>query len=331
MNDNTSAVMRVVIENFDMTAKEMERLWTEQDKYINLLESQLRQSEEKVQMFRFKVIQKKQEVVEKNAEIAKLKASLARSPDELRQTLRKVRLDHDYIKPVKEAGPDKSDRRKETESQAVMRIENSKSTQTVLKVQSTQSTQTESSTKSRIYTEDDIKKGSLLMFSSPKAYKLLRSFGDERYPTPRTVRRHIQGFRCYYGLNDEMFFVLKQKLATSLKADRNLILAFDEMDVQFKTNYSAHFKERVPQSKKVMVVMVRGLRSGFKEIIYYNFDSVMKTETGKSAMDLELLKQLIDRVESAGGVVRGITLDMGNKTLLSQLNKNELLRYIVFI
>ena len=59
MNDNTSAVMRVVIDNFNMTAKEMERLWAEQDKYINLLESQLRKSEEKVQMFRFKVIQKK--------------------------------------------------------------------------------------------------------------------------------------------------------------------------------------------------------------------------------------------------------------------------------
>ena len=40
--------MRVVIENFDMTACEVERLWAEQDKYIDLLESQLRQSEEKV-------------------------------------------------------------------------------------------------------------------------------------------------------------------------------------------------------------------------------------------------------------------------------------------
>ena len=48
--------MRVVIENFNMTACEVERQWALQDKYIDLLESQLRQSEEKVQMFRFKVI-----------------------------------------------------------------------------------------------------------------------------------------------------------------------------------------------------------------------------------------------------------------------------------
>ena len=60
LNIDTSAVMRVVIDNFNMMAKEMERQWAEQDKYINM-ESQLRQSEEKVkkesqQVFRLKVI-----------------------------------------------------------------------------------------------------------------------------------------------------------------------------------------------------------------------------------------------------------------------------------
>ena len=48
MNVDTSAVMRVVIKNFNMTASEMARVWAQQDKYIDLLESQLRQSEEKV-------------------------------------------------------------------------------------------------------------------------------------------------------------------------------------------------------------------------------------------------------------------------------------------
>ena len=59
--------MRVVIKNFNMTASEMERQWAEQDNYINLLENQLRESEEKVKkesqrvkMFRWKVIKKKE-------------------------------------------------------------------------------------------------------------------------------------------------------------------------------------------------------------------------------------------------------------------------------
>ena len=327
MNADTSAVMRVIIKNFNMTASEMARVWAQQDKYIDLLESQLGQSEEKVrkkwsqreQKLTIEVIRKKQEVHEMKALIAELKASLARSPHELRQTLKKVRLDHNYIEPLKETGPEKSDE-KETESQAVLRVKNSKSTQTVLNSKSSQSTQTESSTEStRIYTQDEIRKAALVMFSGFKAYKVLRSFGGGRYPDPRTIRRHLQDFRCYYGINDEMFFVLRQKLATLLKADRNVIMSFDEMQVQFRASWSAHFKEMVPGANKVMVVMVRGLRSGFKEIIYYNFDSVMKAQTGKSAMDLELLQELIDQVESAGGLVRGITLDMGNKTLLSQL------------
>ena len=47
MNVDTSAVMRVVIENFNMTASEMARVWAQQDEYIDLLESQLKQSEDK--------------------------------------------------------------------------------------------------------------------------------------------------------------------------------------------------------------------------------------------------------------------------------------------
>ena len=206
--------MRVVIENFDMTTSEVERLWAEQDKYIDLLESQLRQSEEKVRKESQRVQRFQTKVIRRNQKIAKLKASLARSPD-VRQTLTTVRRDHNYARPVavEDAGQEKSEREEETESQAVLRNKNSKSTQTVPNSKSTQSTQTEDSVKStRIYSEDEIKKGSLLMFSSLKTYKLLRKFEPRRYPGPSTIRKHIQGFRCYYGLNDEMFFVLRQKL-----------------------------------------------------------------------------------------------------------------------
>ena len=62
-NIDTSMVMRVFVKDFNLTASEMERRWAQQDNYINLLESQLRQSEEKVRkesqrvmMFRSKLI-----------------------------------------------------------------------------------------------------------------------------------------------------------------------------------------------------------------------------------------------------------------------------------
>lgn len=107
--------MRVIIKNFNMTAIEMKRRWAEQD--IDLLEARLRQSEEKVRKESQRVQMFRSKVISKNQEIAKLKASLAWSPDVLRRTLKQVRLDHNYINPVKDAGPEKSDK-KEAESQA---------------------------------------------------------------------------------------------------------------------------------------------------------------------------------------------------------------------
>ena len=88
-------VVRVVVDNFDMTAGEMSRLWVEQDKYIDLLESRLREGEEKVrgetsrreQMLVMRLTGKEQELQEMTAQIAELKASQAPSSAQLRQTL----------------------------------------------------------------------------------------------------------------------------------------------------------------------------------------------------------------------------------------------------
>ena len=83
VRESEGVVKRVVLENFDMTAKEMARHWAEQDKYIDLLESQLRQSKEnlskllmkssqQIQNLLIKRINKEQEVHEMKAQIATL-------------------------------------------------------------------------------------------------------------------------------------------------------------------------------------------------------------------------------------------------------------------
>ena len=116
-----------------------------------------------------------------------------------------------------------------------------------------------------------------------------------------------------------MFYLLEQKLQTLPEPDRNVSVVFDEMDIQPKTMYSTRFLERLPKAKKAMVVMVRGLRAGFKEVVYYNFDTVMERDRGKgkAVMDIELLTLLIEEIEKRGASVRSVTLDMGNRTLLS--------------
>ena len=40
-------------------------------------------------------------------------------------------------------------------------------------------------------------------------------------------------------------------------------------------------------------------------------------------MTLDLLKQIITKVESLGFKIQGITMDLGNKTILSQLGFND--------
>ena len=45
-------------------------------------------------------------------------------------------------------------------------------------------------------------------------------------------------------------------------------------------------------------------------MVYYSFDTTITTE---------LLNKVILRIEQVGGDVRLVTLDLGNKTLLSQL------------
>ena len=183
----------------------------------------------------------------------------------------------------------------------------------------------------RKYSKEEIRKATLVMYSSRCTYDLLRSFNEERLPSPRTIQRHLQNFRCYYGVNDEMFFLLEQKFKTLPEMLRNVSICFDEMSLQPTTNYSTRFKERLPKSRKALTVMVRGLLASFKEIVYYNFEGVLKRDRdGKSDIDLELLVEIITRVERAGGVVRSICMDMGNRTLMSELKVKFHLLHLIF-
>ena len=45
------------------------------------------------------------------------------------------------------------------------------------------------------YTDEEIRKGALLMYSSPKTYDLIRNFKDGRYPSPDYIRKKIRFFQ----------------------------------------------------------------------------------------------------------------------------------------
>ena len=89
-------VSRVVLQHSDLTNEEWREKWKEQEKYIDMLESRLREVEEKgrgeggsrrEQLLVMRLTGKEQELQEMAAQIAELKAAQAPSSAQLRQTL----------------------------------------------------------------------------------------------------------------------------------------------------------------------------------------------------------------------------------------------------
>ena len=76
------------------------------------------------------------------------------------------------------------------------------------------------------------------------------------------------------------------------------------------------FGEEVPGASSAVVVLVRGLRRHFRQIIHYD----------QGALTLSRLHALITQVEDVGGRVRSLTFDMGNHTIQVNLgDRNNLL------
>lgn len=87
------------------------------------------------------------------------------------------------------------------------------------------------------------------------------------------------------------------------------MLCFDEIDIKNKYEYDARSKTVYGNSKKMQVVMARGLIGKWKQIIYFDFNTQMSKE---------LIDQIIIACESKGLSVRGLTFDLGNHKFQSE-------------
>ena len=162
---------------------------------------------------------------------------------------------------------------------------------------------------SQVYSDEYYEKCTLLMYKSLGCYKLLRNSNLGRFPHPRSIRKRVQHFRCEPGLNDEMFFLFAMKIQSVEPKFRNIAMAFDEVHLHNKHQYSMHFQKLIKGAKKCLVVMARGLGQPFKDILYYDFDNTM---------NIGLFHAIVNRIEAVGGKVRTLTMDLGNPTLMSE-------------
>lgn len=164
--------------------------------------------------------------------------------------------------------------------------------------------------KGRRYSEADKQFALSLHYCSPKSYRFLQKHFC--LPATRSIRRWLQNLAVTPGLNYNVLRILKLKADLLPLEERVIAVAIDEMSLKEYASYNsqsdilegfADYGIDFPdflKSKKVdalanqgLVVMIRGLRRNFKQIIGY-FVSV-NSINGKILKDIVLhsLKKLV--------------------------------------
>ena len=162
------------------------------------------------------------------------------------------------------------------------------------------------------WSQQDIVDGLVLRSFSKRSYQFLRRKYLLPLPGLTTLRTWVQNFQCLPGIQTDILKVLEGKLSGELPEHYRLaILSFDEMAI--KTVYEYHHgQDQVygPHSR-VQLAVLRGLVYKWKLPIYYQFDAPMTKS---------LLFQIIQQVEKHRAQVCGVSCDLGNRQLMSELD-----------
>ena len=164
--------------------------------------------------------------------------------------------------------------------------------------------------KRKVFSSEEIQQAITLLYSGPRTYKILRARKWLPLPHPTTVRKHIQWFECKPGITPELMGVLEKKIESLDENERQLVLIFDEIHLKKTPSYDPHLKCIWPANGRAQVVMLRSLSSHWKLPIFYEFEQHM-TKT--------LLFELIRRIQNYDVIIRACVMDLGNSTLISEL------------
>lgn len=149
------------------------------------------------------------------------------------------------------------------------------------------------------YTSDELCEALLLRSLSAKAYTRLRDMTYMPLPHHDTLSKKIRHFRCEPGLQTDLFYFLKLKLATMENWQRQSVLLFDEMQISEGLDYCRRLDQSFRASKKVQVVLLKGIIASWKHICYYDFGTMMTKN---------LLLSIISKCEQNNSVVRAIAV-----------------------
>ena len=157
----------------------------------------------------------------------------------------------------------------------------------------------------------DISQGLILRTMSKKAYQYIRS--NKIFPVPAisTLRKWVKKFRCQPGIQTTILKIINEKLSAENRPSyRAASLSFDEMDISKQYQYDHRNDQILGPFKKLQIAVLRGIVSGWKQQIFFDYDSPMTKE---------LLFRIINSVEENQIEVRDVVCDLGNRGLLTSL------------
>ncbi|KRT84953.1 hypothetical protein AMK59_277 [Oryctes borbonicus] len=185
---------------------------------------------------------------------------------------------------------------------------------------------------SRRFSEDDKVFALTLFKSSPRCYKLLR--GIFALPSKTILLQTLRKFPFKTGINDNVLESLKLRISKMSKYDRYSILMFDEMQLSANITYNISedcfvgFQDVGEETHKVianhvLVFMLRGLRSKWKQPLAYYF--VYRTMS--SAQLYVTIKSVIRACQNIGLNIVATVSDQGSTNrgavslLMSETNR----------
>ena len=168
-----------------------------------------------------------------------------------------------------------------------------------------------------------------ISFKSSSTYRYLSK--RLHLPPKSTISRWTSDIRFEEGFDEDLFKVLEEKVTKLPEKDRVASLLMDEMSLKIWLEYDQR-KDQIVGVKRqkngnyfypssALTVMVRGLRTKWKQIISYHFAE--NAVSGDKV--LNILRKTLDKMKKCGLSVVNFTSDQGSNfcSLVGQLSVDE--------
>ena len=153
------------------------------------------------------------------------------------------------------------------------------------------------------YTEIDICSALVLWSMSTRSYEYIRK--NKILPLPsrrRTLFKWLDDLACKPGMSNNFLKIVEKKIQNSSPMGKKTVLCFDEITIKNCYEYDHRNKQVYGNSKKVQVVLARGLFSSWKQVIFFDFNK---------NMDKKLINDLILKCGEHGLDICGLAFDLG--------------------